>query len=106
MMTRTNDPPTSTLLLIALLTLLPLGCTNLSVERVNADGTRVKAHATSLFSNTTLKGLTVDGATKTTTNLLRVSTSQTEPNAESITATGTALGELIGTAAKAAAGKP
>lgn len=78
-------------------------CTSINVEKRFTDGTIVKSSAKSLFSNTTLKGLIVDGTTKTATNLLKVSTSQTEPNAESITASTTGLGELIGTAAKAAA---
>ena len=57
----------------------------------------------SLFSNSAIKGLQVGASTKTTTNEFRVTGTTTEPNPESITATGAALGELIGTAAKAAA---
>lgn len=74
-------------------------CTSIKVDKQLADGTHISASATSLFSNTTLKGLQVDGSTKTATNLLKVSTSQTEPNSESIIATGSSIGELIGTVA-------
>ena len=85
---------------IAVLALL-CGCTMLNVDKTNPDGTRISFHGTSLFSNTTLKGLVVEGTTKTTSKLMGVTAGATEPNPESITATGTALGDLIGTAAKA-----
>lgn len=87
------------LLLLGFVALTAVGCNNLSYTK---DGTRVSLSYNSLFSNSALKGLTVDGTTKTTTNGLRITSSTTEPNAESITASGSALGELIGTAAKAA----
>lgn len=87
----------------ALIAFVLSGCTNLKVTRIASDGSRIDFKATSLFSNTILKGLGVDSTTKTTSNLLKLSTSTTEPNAESITASGSALGELIGTAAKTAA---
>lgn len=74
-------------------------------EETRLDGTKkiVDWNGNSLFSNSTLKGLTVDGQTKTTTNGLKIIGASTEPNPESITASGSALGELIGTAAKTAA---
>lgn len=88
------------------LLLLPLllgGCANIQVTQVAPDGSRVQFHASSLFSTSVLKGLAVGNATKTTSSLLKVATTSTDPNAESITASGSALGELIGTAAKTAA---
>jgi hypothetical protein len=91
----------TSLLTLAVLSLCLNGCTNLKVTKVAENGSSISFKATSLFSNTVLRGLGVDATTKTTTNLLKLSTSATEPNPESITATGSALGELIGTAAKA-----
>lgn len=89
-------------LLVFPLLLASAGCTNIQITKTALDGSKVQFNATSLFSNTTLKGLGVESSTKTTSNLLKLSTGQTEPNAESITASGAALGELIGTAAKTA----
>lgn len=90
------------LLTVSILPLL-VGCARLSVTRTSPDGTRVQFEASSLFSNSVLKGVAVENTTKTTSALLKLATSGTEPNAESITASGSALGELIGTAAKTAA---
>lgn len=90
----------------ALLLLLPLlltGCASVYVSKTMTDGSKVEFRTRSLFSNSALKGLKVDGVTKTTTNLLSITSTSTEPNPESITATGTALGELIGAAAATAA---
>lgn len=87
------------LLLCLPLLLLLNGCANVHVER-GADGS-VKARAMTLFSNTAVKGLTVDGSSKT--NLLHVSGATTTPNSDSITATGEAFGNAVGAAAKAAA---
>lgn len=79
--------------------LLPInGCQSTNVSRTSTDGSRVTFSSLSLFSNTAVKGLNVDGTTKTTTNLLRITGSTTEPNVESITATSDALGNIIGTA--------
>lgn len=88
-----------TILAVAALT----GCTSLRVDETKVDGSKVSFNATSLFSNSTLKGLKVAGTTKTTSALLGVTAGATEPNVESITASGEALGNLIGTAAAAAA---
>lgn len=55
------------------------------------------------WSNAMVKGLVVDGTTKTTSSGLRISSTSIEPNVESITATSDALGNLIGVAAAAAA---
>lgn len=88
------------LLAISLLALN--GCTSVNLTKTATDGSKIQFRAASLFSNTVLKGLGVEATTKTTTNLLKISSSSTEPNAESITASGAALGELIGTAAKTA----
>ncbi len=90
-------------LILPVIALALCGCTNISVNQTKPDGTRIDFKATSLFSNSTLKGLQVDGTTKTTTKLLGVTAGTTEPNPESITATGTALGDLLGTAVGAAA---
>lgn len=88
-------------LAIALLVLAAAtGCTNLNVTRTNPDGTSTSFHVTSLLSTSAIKGLKVDGTTKTTSNLLAITQGATDPNSESITASGAALGELIGTAAK------
>lgn len=76
------------------------GCHSINYTK---DGTKVSFQAHSLFSNSIVKGLTVDGTTKTTSQGLRITSTATEPNSESITASGAALGELIGTAAKSAA---
>ena len=90
---------------LLLIPLLLTGCASIHYSKTVApDGTvKVNADASSLFSNSAIKGLQVDYSTKTTTNGFKVSGTTTEPNPESITATGAALGELIGTAAKAAA---
>ena len=84
------------------LVLFGTGCTQIAYHQQRHDGTRIEFNAVSLFSNSTLKGLTVDGTTKTTTNGLRLTAGETQPNPESITATGEAIGSLIGTAVKTA----
>lgn len=86
------------LLLLSTILLAVSACTRLNVTK-SPDGS-ISFTGTSLFSNTVLKGVGVDSTTKTTTNLLKLSSSTTEPNAESITASGDALGSLIGNAAK------
>lgn len=89
--------------------LLATGCASMTYTTTRPDGTKTEFSGRTVFSNSTFKGLTVDGTTKTTTNGLRVTAGTTEPNPESITATGEALGNLIGTAAATAAkgvGKP
>jgi len=93
------------LLLILTLTLacLAFGCASIKYSKTASDGTVTTASATSLFSNSALKGMKVDATTKTTTNGFAVTGSTTEPNPESITATGEALGTLAGSAAKAMA---
>lgn len=72
-----------------------------SIHYTKAPDGSVRFDAQSMFSNTLTKGLTVEGTTKTTSQGLRITSNATEPNNESITASGAALGELIGTAAKA-----
>lgn len=82
--------------------LLLTGCASVHYSKTALDGSKVEFKVSSLFSNSALKGLSVENVTKTTTNGLRIASTSSEPNPESITATGTALGEMIGTAAKAA----
>lgn len=91
------------LLLLATSLTLASGCASVTYTKTAPDGTQTAFSAHSLFSNSALKGLSVDSSTKTTTNALRLASTGTEPNSESITATGTALGELIGAAAATAA---
>lgn len=93
------------LLLISTLALAALasGCAVISYDNTKVDGSRVHYSGSSLFSNTAFKGLVVDGTTKTTTNGLRITAGATEPNADSITASGEALGNMVGAAAKTAA---
>lgn len=93
-----------TLLLGGALVMLS-GCADMTLTKTAPDGTVVKFHAVTCFSNSAIKGLAVDSATKTTTNALRVTSTASEPNSESITATADAIGNLIGTAVKAAATK-
>lgn len=90
---------------LALLSLLALaGCTHITVSRTESSGsTNVVFHATSLLSNSTLKGLGVASSTKTTSALLKLTAGATEPNPEAITASAEGLGTLIGTAAATAA---
>lgn len=89
--------------LLPLLALLALSaCAHVTVERT-ANGTNTSLHATTFLSNTALKNLGLDTTTKTTSSLLKLSGATTEPNPEAITASGTALGDLIGTAAATAA---
>lgn len=88
---------------ILLLCLILTGCTSIRVDQTKLDGSKVSFRASSLFSNSTLRGLKVEGVTKTSSALLGVTASATEPNVESITATGEALGNLIGAAAATAA---
>ena len=85
---------------LALLTLALLATSACTSINYSKGDTKFQAH--SLFSNSIVKGLTVEGTTKTTSQGLRITSSATEPNVESITASGAALGELIGTAAKSA----
>lgn len=85
--------------MLAALLLASSGCARISYNVTKPDASKVSFTGFSLFSNSTFKGLVVDGTTKTTTNGLRVTAGTTEPNPESITATGTALGDLIGAAA-------
>lgn len=90
--------------LLPLLAVLVSGCNSLKYETTKPDGTYVKASLTvPFFYNAAVKGLAIDSITKTTTNGFRVTNFQTEGNPEMITATGTALGDLIGAAAAAAA---
>lgn len=81
------------------------GCASIHLVKTASDGSKVEFNTTSLFSNSAIKGLTVDGSTKTTTNALRITSGGTEPNPESITASGDAIGTIIGNAVKAAATK-
>jgi len=91
------------LILISVWCLCAAGCASVKYSKVATDGTKVDFKSSSLFSTSALKGLTVEGVTKTTTNGLRITSSTTEPQPESITATGEALGNMIGAAAAAAA---
>lgn len=86
--------------------LLLAGCAQINVVQKKPDGSQIMFHGFSLFSNSAFKNLGVDSTTKTTSNLLKVSTGNTEPNPEAITATGDALGAMIGRAAREAAGLP
>lgn len=98
---RCEEHPT-TIGCVALLLSLSLLVSACASVRYTKDGQKIMFTVTTWFSNSALKGLTVDGTTKTTTNGLRITSTSSEPNPESITATGTALGEMIGTAAKTA----
>lgn len=82
---------------------LAVGCASVTYKKTMPDGTVVEAKVSSLFSNSAVKGMTVDGTTKTTSQGFRITGSTTEPNPESITATANALGNLIGTAIQAGA---
>lgn len=90
---------TTSLLLLALVAIIAPGCTHMQLVESKPDGTRVNFGATSFLSNSTFKGLTVGGVTKTTSQSLRVTSGSTEPNPEAITASADGLGTLIGTAA-------
>lgn len=90
---------------IPLVLLLCTSCASITVTKITADGTRTEFRGISLFSNSVLKTIQVDGTTKTTSSLLKASGASTEPNPESITATAEALGTLIGKAAREAATK-
>lgn len=72
-------------------------------EITKTDGTKeiVDFKGNSGWSRSTFNGLTIDGVTKTTTNGLKMTGVATQPDAESITATGGAAGTLIGNAVKA-----
>lgn len=74
----------------------------MTVTKTAPDGSKVQFSGSSLFSNSAFKNLGVDYTSKTTSSLLKASGATTEPNPDSITATGTALGEMIGAAAKTA----
>jgi uncharacterized protein YceK len=91
------------LIALTVVVLVASGCASVKLTKTATDGSKVDFKSSSLFSNSALKGLTVDGVTKTTTSALKITSTTTEPNPESITATGAALGELVGTAAAAAA---
>lgn len=79
------------------------GCASVKYSKTQLDGAKVEFKSNSLFSKTALQGLQVEAVTKTTTNGLRLTTSSTETQPEAITATGEALGQLIGAAAATAA---
>lgn len=90
--------------LLPLLLVICSGCNSLQYETTKPDGTHVKASITvPFFYNAAVKGLAIDSTTKTTTNGFRVTNFQTEGNPEMITASSTALGDLIGAAGAAAA---
>lgn len=94
------------LILLALLGILS-SCTSVSYERTAPDGTITKFRAYApMFNNEVLNGLAVDSSSKLSTNGLRLTSTSSEPNAAAITASGAALGQLIGAAAKTAAGAP
>lgn len=87
-------------LTLALFTVLLIGCVPFKYERTAPDGTHTTVAASFPFwSNSALRGVNIDSSTKTTTNGFRMTSANVDPNVESITATGAALGELIGTAA-------
>lgn len=76
------------------------GCVTAKVTKtVSATGTNITFKAHSFLANSALKSLGVDGTTKTTSSLLKLSGATTEPNPEAITASTEGLGTLIGAAA-------
>lgn len=87
---------------LILATIIALTTTACSSVHYKTDKTDFSA-TIPFWSNTVLKGLTVDGTTKTTSAGLKIQGATIEPNVESITATSEALGNLIGTAAAATA---
>lgn len=91
-------------LILPVVAVLLCGCSSVGYTNTKPDGTKTDFNASVPFwSNSTLKGLTVDGTTKTTSAGLKIQSSTIEPNVESITATADALGSLIGAAAAATA---
>lgn len=79
-------------------------CSSLQYEATKPDGSHVKASmSVPFFYNAAVKGLTIDGTTKTTANGFKVQNYAVEGNPEMITASGAALGDLIGNAAAATA---
>lgn len=80
------------------LVLVVTGCTSINTEMVKPDGTKVTMNAhVPLWANGILKNLKLDSATKTTSALLTISGASVEPNVDSITATGEAMGNFVGT---------
>lgn len=95
---------TITLLITAALCCIMTGCAHITVEKTaSINSTNVTFHGTSFLANSAFKNLGVDGTTKTTANLLKISGATTEPNPEAITASADGLGSLIGVAAGSAA---
>src|SRR5690348_7829056 len=89
---------------LLILPLLISACSSLDYEATKPDGSHVKARLqVPFFYNAAAKGLAVDSTTKTTTNGVRVTSVSAEGSPEMITATSTAIGDLIGTAAAATA---
>lgn len=81
------------------------GCANLTVSKtttVNSTNVTLRAHT--LLANKVVKGLELDGTTKTGSKLFKVTSETTEPSVEGINATTAGLGTVIGAAAKAALG--
>lgn len=91
-------------LLACLPVMLLSACAMGHYSRLNADGSRTEYRFSTLFSNSTAKGIMVDGnGTNQASPGLHMVGIASDPNAQSITATAGALGSLIGTAAAAAA---
>jgi hypothetical protein len=90
--------------LLALMFLLAVaGCAEISYNTVKPDGTRTSAHASSLLSNTAIKGFNADSTTGKTTTGLKFSTSDTSPDSEALKTFFEGIGHAAGVAAKTAA---
>ncbi len=91
------------LIMLLSVPLLSVGCASVHYDKTEITGEHTTFRATSFLSNSALKGASVDRVTKTTSEGMKLSGSTTEPNPDAIVASGDAMGQMIGTAVKAAA---
>lgn len=90
------------LLNLALAATILSGCASASYVKKTPDGSFVEGRFSSLFSNSALRGVVIEGTTGKSSTGMRFSNGSSEPNAEAITATGGALGAFTGRAIKEA----
>lgn len=85
-----------------LVILLPMliGCTQMSMERTNTDGTVVVFRSANLFQNSTMSKLAVDNKTAQTYSGLKIGALENDTATEAIKAMGEAFGNAAATAIK------
>ena len=87
---------------LALLICALTGCARISYSVTKSDGTKASASATSVFSNTAIKGFNADSSTEKTKTGLKFQTNETSPDNEALKTFFEGIGTAAGVAAKTA----